>query len=153
MSEHKKYEDRINDIEKKNIFSVPEGYFEDFSSRLQLKLHDEKESQHVQPGIFGISRYRLAMAASFIGLLLITYSGIKFFSGKPDNSKNQAIEIADIINYHVNDLDEKMIFDFYEETSLEDSVQNDVSDERILNEMIDYIVATDIDLQLIAQEL
>ena len=81
MSEHKKYEDRINDIEKKNIFSVPEGYFEDFSSRLQLKLHDEKESQRAHTVFFGIPRYKLAMAASFIGLIIIIYSGIKFFSG------------------------------------------------------------------------
>jgi hypothetical protein len=153
MSDRKKYETRINDIEKKNIFSVPEGYFEDFSSRLQLKLHDEKESQHVHPGILGISRYKLAMAASFIGLIIITYSGIKFFSGKMNNSKNQAIEIADIINYHVNELDENMIFNFYEENSLEDSVQNDISDEKILDGMIDYIASSDIDLQLIAQEL
>lgn len=153
MSERKKHKTRINDIETKNSFSVPEGYFENFSSRLQLKLQEEKESQHSQPRVFGISRYNLALAASFIGFILITYSGIKFFSGNQNKSKTQAIEIADIINYHVNDLDETMIVDFYEETSLEDSAQNNVSDERILNEMIDYIAASDVDLQLIAQEL
>jgi hypothetical protein len=153
MSERQKYKTRINDIEPENSFSVPEGYFENFSSRLQLKLQEEKELKYAQPGIFGISRYNLALAASFIGLMIITYSGIKFFSGNLNQAENQTIEIADIINYHVNDLDENMIIDFYEETSPEDSAQNNVSDERILNEMIDYIATSDIDLQLIAQEL
>ena len=153
MSDREKYKTRINDIETKNSFNVPEGYFENFSSRLQIKLQDVKESQHVQPRIFGIPQYNLALAASFIGLIIIIFSGIKFFSGNVKNSKTAPIEIADIINYHVNDLDENMIFDFYEETALEDSSQTNIRDERILDEMIDYLAISNIDLQLITQDL
>jgi hypothetical protein len=153
MSEHKKYKNGINNIEKKNNFSVPEGYFENFSSRLQLKLQEEKESKQVRHGIYRISGYQFALAASFIGLIIITYSGIKYLTGDQASSKTPALEIADIINYQIHDIDDNLIYELYDETTLEDSDQKEMTDERILKEMIDYLVVSDIDLQLIAQEL
>jgi hypothetical protein len=153
MPEQKKYASGIKGIEKKNSFSVPEGYFENLSSRLQVNVHREKESPQLQHVIKHIFRSRLALAASFIGLILIVYSGIKYTLGDQSTSKTPAIEIADVINYQINDIDDNMIYDLYAETSLENSGQEGSSDEKILNAMVEYLLFTDVDIQLIAKEL
>ena len=153
MSERKKYGSGINGIEKKNNFIVPEGYFETFSSHLQEKVHGEKESPQPLFKIKHVLLPRLALAASFVGLIIIVYSGIKYMSGNQQKSKPESVEIADVINYQINDLDDNMIYDFYAESSLENTDHEISSDEKTLNAMVEYILSTDIDIQLIAQEL
>jgi hypothetical protein len=153
MSEQKKYASGINGIEKKNNFSVPDGYFENFSSRLQVTIHREKETPRLQRAIKHIFRSRLAMAASFIGLIIIAYSGIKYIIRDQSIPKTSAIEIADIINYQINEIDDNLIYDLYAETSLENSGREGSADEKNLNAMVDYLLYTDVDIQLIAKEL
>jgi hypothetical protein len=153
MFERKKYASVIKGIEKKKKFIVPEGYFENFSSRLQLRLQQETGTPVPKYIIHRISRFNLALAASFIGLIIITYSGIKYLSVNHYNSKTPSLEVADVINYHIHEIDDNMIYDLYAETSLENSGQDGLSDEKSLNAMIDYLVCTDVDIQLIAKEL
>ena len=153
MSEQKKYDSGIKGIEKKNSFNVPEGYFENLSSRLQSRLALENES----PGLLNrdrdIFRSRLAIAASFIGLIIITYAGIRYLLVEPGSPETESIEIADVINYQINDFDDDLIYDLYAKTDMENSDQNDSGDEKIINAMVEYLLVEDVDIQLIAQEL
>jgi hypothetical protein len=149
MSGQKKYPSGLNNVEKRNSFSVPEGYFENFSFRLQEKLPDKKEAPEFQRSI----QVRLAIAASFIGFLVITFAGIKYMLNDQKISNSQTFELADAINYRINDYDDDLLFEFYSETSVNASSEDVISEGKNVDEMLDYLLYTDLDIQLIIKEL
>lgn len=58
---------KIDDIDKKNNFKVPEKYFEDLPLKIQTRIHkDEKKNQYAFP------LWKLAVAASML-IFLVTY--------------------------------------------------------------------------------
>ena len=153
MSKQKKYNSGIKGIEKKNSFTVPDGYFENLSSRVQSRLLQENESPRVQTWERNIFRSKLALAASFIGLIIITYAGIRYLSVESGSPEPEAIEIADVINYQINDFEEDMIYNLYAETNMENADQDESGNEKIINAMVEYLLVENVDIQLIAQEL
>ncbi len=62
---------------KKMPFGVPEGYFERFSDRLQARIRQEDERQMPVRRIGTSPRYRIAIAAALLGVVLISYSIIR----------------------------------------------------------------------------
>lgn len=57
---------KLNDIDKKEMFKVPDGYFEDLPMKIQERL-----SLETKPQKFRIPSWSLALAASL--LLLLTF--------------------------------------------------------------------------------
>ena len=77
MDNHRKIPDLQKESLKKNPFSLPEGYFESFSGRLQERIREEQKSGPPVRRIGNSQRFRVAMAAAILGLALITYPILK----------------------------------------------------------------------------
>ena len=75
---------KLDDIDKKEVFKVPKGYFEDLPLKIQQRISNES-----QPQKNGIPSWSLAMAASL--LLLVTFVFIL-----PENDPNVEDLLAEI---------------------------------------------------------
>ncbi|MEP1032148.1 hypothetical protein [Ekhidna sp.] len=75
---------KLNNIDKKEIFKVPDGYFESLPLKIQQRI-----SSSSKPERNGIPSWSLALAASF--LLLITFVFIL-----PDNAPSPEQLLAEV---------------------------------------------------------
>jgi hypothetical protein len=144
---------KLKNLKQKKSFKVPEGYFEAFPERLQSRIHSEKENLLKKPFFLNFTVTQIALAASFIGLVIMTYSGIKFLvSNQQLNAEIQQTEISDLPDNDIYNLDETMVYDLYSETSTDNnniySVENNDTDE-----LINYLLLEDSDIEVLIQEL
>ena len=78
MNELKKIAPELSKIKKENPFRVPENYFEDFSTRLQLKLEEEKRgSTKNHSRIIQFIKPALSLAAGFALIFMLAYWPLK----------------------------------------------------------------------------
>jgi len=84
---------KLDDIEKKSGFKVPEGYFEDLPMRIQKRI----EVEGSQKSTFRIPSWSLAMAAS----ILLVISFVFIFNDSEQNANEILAEVpeADLIAY------------------------------------------------------
>jgi len=153
MPNQNKHIENLNNIEKKNNFIVPEGYFENFPSRLNGRIVREKEDFSTSQGLRSFSPNKLSLAASFIGLTLLIFSGMKFLLRDKEPAGIISPVVAEITDYQINEIDDEMLFELYTETLSENQSQHVQDETEILNAMIEYLLYTDMDIGLIAQEL
>ncbi len=153
MSAEEKYISGLKDIEKKNSFIVPEKYFENFSSRLKDKIIGQEKTSSVLQGIQITIRHRLAFAASFIGLLIIIYSGVKYLLADTDSSLFPASELTENYDYQLSDIDDYMLYELYSETSTNNLEHTISADEEKLSAMVEYLLYSDYDIELLVKEL
>lgn len=66
-----KKKDKLSELERKNPFTVPEGYFENFTENLMAKLPEREVVTEPTVRTFDKIRPWLYMAAFFAGLALI----------------------------------------------------------------------------------
>ena len=77
-------EDRIlQHIGKKNPFTVPENYFEDFTQELMDKLPAKEVVLQAEPTLWQRVKPWLYMAAMFCGIML----SVRIFVGEPQQEK------------------------------------------------------------------
>ena len=77
-------EDRIlQHIGKKNPFTVPENYFEDFTQELMDKLPAKKVVLQAEPTLWQRVKPWLYMAAMFCGIML----SVRIFVGEPQQEE------------------------------------------------------------------
>jgi hypothetical protein len=122
----------INDPEiNKPPFSVPDGYFESFTSRLMERIETEREPRiHEKP--YRTLRSGLAIAATIAALILAGYVIIKLSLDNGRKTEPQQ-EFADIIEYYIYDFDDETIIAvFNEETNL-NYLNNIYKEEEIVN--------------------
>lgn len=117
---------------KKDLpFSVPEGYFQNFSTRLRNKLETERK-----PGFFGktymILRPQLAIAATFAALIISGYAIIRFGLNK-DRYTEPSQEYAEIIDYYIYDFDDETIMAVFTEENNLNYLNNNLEEEEIIN--------------------
>jgi hypothetical protein len=74
----------LENIPKKEIFNVPDGYFDSLPLKIQARISSEKAT--AQPGFF--VRYQLQYALPVIALLSI---GIYWFAAPSDNKDPETI--------------------------------------------------------------
>jgi hypothetical protein len=104
-------------IKKEPPFSVPEGYFESFSSRLMERIEKERKPEIFEKPYRSI-RTGLAIAATLAALIIGGYALIKL-SQNNGNKSEPVQEFADIIDYYIYDFDDETIMTvFNEETDL-----------------------------------
>ena len=134
----------------KNFFQVPDGYFESFNERILLKIkNDSKTSETTRENkIWELVRPQLLFAASFIGLAIIIYSGIYFILGQEKTSNSDHNYIADFMNMEIQNINEDILFEMIELPN-----NFDASDNYMEDIIIDYLVNTDIDYDLLIKEL
>ncbi|MCK4921967.1 MAG: hypothetical protein KAS71_13040 [Bacteroidales bacterium] len=148
----KRKENKSNDFlsySKENAFVAPEGYFENFSDRLNERIHNEQKSsgQKKTISLKAFLNSKLAMAASFLIFITISYFTVNiiFNLNNVDNSQYY----ADLVDYEIADFDLGLLVEYYLEDEYidEDEYYSDKD-----AEIIDFLVAEDIDIELIIEE-
>ncbi len=84
---------RLEDIEKKNIYSVPEGYFEDLPMKIQARIADKSKSE--TPVFIGALRYALPAVL----LVAVAYFGIFRMAPTQQDDPLAGVSTEDIISY------------------------------------------------------
>lgn len=80
MNEFKKIAPETSKIKKELPFKVPKNYFDDFSARLQFKLHEETDlPEKNRSGIIRYLKPALGLAASFLLIIILVYWPISTF--------------------------------------------------------------------------
>jgi hypothetical protein len=88
MDELKKIAPELSKIKKENPFRVPENYFEDFSTRLQMKLEEEKRgSTKNHSRIIQFIKPALSLAAGFALIFMLAYWPLKTLTPNQQASK------------------------------------------------------------------
>jgi hypothetical protein len=144
---------KLQKLYPENSFQVPEGYFEAFPERLKLRMQSGKKSIPKKTVYFSAIRHRLAIAASFTGLILLAYSGIKFVLNRQESQAGiQQTGIASLTDYSLYNLDETMIYDLYSSNSTSESSANTTL-KNSTDDMIDYLLLEDTDIEILIQDL
>lgn len=118
----------LSKISKENPFRVPDGYFDDFSARLQKRLEAEKKVISIEPvGFMRYLRPMLGLAASFGLIFLLVYWPMK--SILPDkiadgNNSNVISTDQEYTNY-VEGIDENSFYTLLSETSETQNLSDD----------------------------
>ncbi|MGC1242989.1 MAG: hypothetical protein WA874_15475 [Chryseosolibacter sp.] len=115
----------LEDIPKKQIYRVPDGYFENLPSRIQTRIAHEQAGARKQP----VFRYSLRYA-----LPLVIAAAVSFYyynASKPDASSILAtVETDDLITYiEESDVTTEDLLEFVEFNNEDlDSIENEVYD-------------------------
>ncbi|KPK86413.1 MAG: hypothetical protein AMS27_05080 [Bacteroides sp. SM23_62_1] len=107
MDDEQHIKSRLDSMNKELPFSVPENYFDNFASRLQERMQTGKK-----PGLFRktyeLVRPQLALAAAIAAFLAIGYTTVRLIMNDEETTDN-VVEIADVINYYFDDFDDDML--------------------------------------------
>jgi hypothetical protein len=138
---------KLNDIPDKSPFKVPENYFEEVNRKI---ISATSGSADEVKKITFYSRFRTSflVAASFAGLVLLSYTAIKLLT--PDKSNKQVSEVLHEISpdAYINDIDISAIED--DASSL---VLSDEGPEVSKSDIIDYLLSENIELNDIYEHL
>jgi hypothetical protein len=117
---------RLDDIPKKNIFSVPESYFDTLPDRLQLRIASASTGRTVTPAYQYAVRYAVAVAAVIL-LAIIFYL-------RPSSPDTQAVlatmDTASLVEYleesgiDTDDLLENIEFEAEEVEAIENEIHD-----------------------------
>jgi hypothetical protein len=131
MNDSHEIKDLPDGLKKDLPFSVPEGYFENFSIRLRDKLETER-----RPGLlektYRILGPQLAIAATLAAFIIVGYAIIKF--GLDNNRQSEPIqEYAEVIDYYIYDFDDETIMAVFTEENNLNYLNNTFEEEEIIN--------------------
>ncbi len=152
MANKDKLSTKHTEDKKENPFLVPDGYFENFSARLQDKLSEHKPSEErshdvrLKPYIYST----ISIAAIFMLVLV-------FFRITDNNRGDTGLtnsEIAVVLEADVYDLEESYLIDnyaAYRET--EELIHSNEADPRYKDEIIQYLLDEDVEMESIVNEL
>lgn len=138
---------KINDIPGKSPFKVPENYFEEVNRKILSETSDKKKVIS-RDGLLIKLRPYLAIAASIAGFIIISYITVNLLT-----VKNQNLNISEIVSdmrpeLLINDLD---LYSLEENAALSATteLESGVSNE----EIIDYLISQNIDINDIFEQL
>lgn len=138
---------KLNDIPGKSPFKVPENYFEEVNRKILTDTSDK--IQVIKNGGLLI-RFRpyLAIAASIAGFIIITYTAVNLLT-----AKKQILNISEIVSegspeLYINDID---LYSLEENAALSSTseIGSGISNE----EIIDYLISENIDINDIFEQL
>jgi len=137
---------KITDLQQKKLkehpFGVPEGYFENFASRLQERIRAEEASHVPVRRMVNNARFRIAMAAAVVGLALISYSIFKVSSAE-NGSNGNFPEMALLEQLQVFD-DDRYLYDL-----IVDANEEMDEEEAFAVQAIEYLAINDAELVLL----
>lgn len=132
----------LTDGLKKNVFNVPEGYFESLQDRLVEQVLDAEPQQ--QPLSWrGTLRPQLAFAATFVALVVAGYGGVALLNNL--NSGGDPATPASLDDFYtaaLGTLDEQAVLRVIDEEKIDPSVNTE--------DIIDYLASTHVSLTDIA---
>lgn len=118
----------LSKISKENPFRVPDGYFDDFSARLQKRLEAEKKVISIEPvGFMRYLRPMLGLAASFGLIFLLVYWPMKSILPDKiaDGNNSNAISTDQEYTNFVEGIDENSFYALLSETSETQNLSDD----------------------------
>lgn len=151
MMSEKRNTFKLENLERENNFRVPEGYFENFKERLHEKINFQENTSYKKSFTRSILQYQTAIAASFIGILIVSFFGLKtLFNHRALDSEVSRSGIAAIPNINLDEIDESMLYDLYSETESSASSNEEAQNSDAL---IDYLLLEDTDIEILMLEL
>jgi hypothetical protein len=142
MDNKRKIPDLQQETLKKQPFSVPDGYFESFSDRLQARIREEQQKATPVHRIRTFTRARAAMAAAILSVALISYSILRFAVFNQGPSDQADVALIDEFNL--------MEDDFYLVETMESTDEmND--EEAFASQAMDYLAINDVEMILLLE--
>jgi len=130
---------------KENPFRVPVGYFEGLSSRIMNRVEGEKSIAEPERRIGLISGYRLAIAASVIGLAALSFALLRVvINNESDTDDYIDISLLDEMDHLPEDAYLVELFTTESEEYSEEQKWEDNA--------IEYLASNDADLELIVEQ-
>jgi len=138
---------KLNDIEKKNPYKVPENYFEEVNRKIidnisDIPLHAEKRGIYIK-----IKPY-LMIAASVTILSVLTYAGFRISDRNHKEIDISEIDFSNFPEYYFSEIDISSL----EESAGPDILSGGISDVNS-SEIIDYLLLENIDINEIYEIL
>ena len=129
-----------------NPYKTPEGYFDSLPSIVQQRIYEQSKKKRILSGLFPqifsnqVPRFSLAIAS----LLLIVLFSIKYFNRTIKvEYVNSDQETEQLESFYLSQLDETVLLEAYSEEQV-------TSDN---NEIENYLIENNIDLNLISEHL
>lgn len=136
-------------IPDQNPFSVPDGYFENFTAKMEKKITSLPAEEPKKISFWRSARNQLALAAGFLIFVAISYAVMHFVMDGDSANQPSATLYADILESEIENYDSYMLMDAIENSdgTIESGEKDSYKDE-----MIEYLVNEDIDLEMIINE-
>ena len=138
---------KIENIEKKNPFKTPENYFEDVSRKIIASTVEADSGPKVK-SIYRRLRPAILAAASVSILALLTYTGIRLLSESENTSVLSEIKADDYTEILLNDIDLSVLEESAAAAGLPYS-----EPEADNQEIVDYLIMDNIDINLLEEQL
>ena len=131
---------RLRGMKGENPFTVPDGYFDSLSSRIQDKLNAPKQKtvweKLVQP------LQRPVFAYSIISMVMLICAGVYFIQKKEQTIHPKQMAI---INITTDDLYNSDVMNDMDETTLEEALAVGANTNQASNEEEDYLIESNTD--------
>lgn len=146
MDEFKNIAPELSKIKKETPFSVPENYFNDFSSRLLIKLETEKTIVTEKPvRIIQFLKPALGLAASFALIFMLVYWPLKTYV--PNSQETSYYNDEDIVEMEylsmLEEIDENSFYALLDEPSNRIKFSDD--------ELLSYFAANTTEYEIYAE--
>ena len=151
MSVNENIEPEFENLSKETPFVVPEGYFDSFPVRIMKKIHEEGEKQVLKKSIRLRTLFspQLSIAASLILFAVLSYFTITYILNS-ENQQDTSQYFAELVENEIEDYDLLLLMEALDEANNFDLEEyNTELDE----EIIDYLVSEEIDIEQIIEEL
>ncbi len=137
----------IDKIPKNNPFRVPEGYFDDVQRKILSAAESVNQENQKKKTLHRLRPYFMA-AASIAGFVILSYTLFRMIRPDKGNTVKQEILAEESLSQYVFDLD------VY---PMEENDDQSIAKQRIpdinKNDIIDYLILNNIDINDIYQQL
>ncbi len=128
-------------------FKVPEGYFDQFAERLQARMQDEKERSWTSR-TYQLIRPQLAIAAIIIGIMAISYTGIRIMLNERTTEPSM-MEIAYALDNYLYDINDDLLIN----TILDEDIEIEwINGGYESDDIMDYLIEEEIDYTNLVDE-
>lgn len=135
---------KLDNIEKKNPFKVPDGYFEEMTTRLMDSV--KEPVPEVKRSVYTLIRPHLTMAAAMIALVIVSYTGLRLVL--PDQQGYPDFDQGELAEYLSMEVDEHYIVEHFGSGESSES-SGEIPD----SEIISYLLDNNIDYISIIENL
>ena len=145
----KQSEQEFSWLGKENLFRVPDNYFDNLPEKIKANIHAREKEVSNPTRLVDYIKPHLALAAAILGFAIIGYTGFRYFINKNSDSQISNQEIAEYMDFYLNDSDNILIMELLEE---QEQQPVDTIDD-FSEEIIEYLLNENIDIYTIANQL
>lgn len=137
----------VGKIPEGNPFKTPENYFEELNTRI-ISSTVGNQDEIKKHGVYLKLRPYIAFAASVALLALLSYTGVKLFSPGNKALSLSSIPVEEYTEMILNDID---LITLEEYSVIQEESADEAQDRK--NEIIDYLLQENIDINEIQEQL